>query len=104
MRLGNLKTRLALRTVTVGCIPSPTLQPPSGPGPLENAMKKRICASCRSNEGEPIEAEWFVKGRIPTGDRWMPYQAYLCDCHVEVLLDDGAEFTVQRELTNGGRE
>ncbi len=60
--------------------------------------KKRICASCRHNEGEPDEATTYVKGRVPTGDRWMPYQGYLCDGHVQVMIDNGAEFHIQREL------
>lgn len=38
MRLGNFKTRLAFRTEAVCCVPPPTSQQPSSPGPLENEM------------------------------------------------------------------
>ncbi len=64
--------------------------------------KKRICASCRNGGSDSDEcvAEFFVKGRVPADNNsgWRPYQAYLCDCHLEIMLDDGAEFHIQRKL------
>ena len=60
-------------------------------------MKKRVkyCAQCRMCE-KLKEADYKVKGKIHeywTG-RKIPYQSYLCDGHLEILTQDGAELQV----------
>ena len=61
--------------------------------------KYHTCASCRNGEiyDEPATCE--VRGRIAGCARdWIPYHSYLCDEHLELLLDDGAELHIVRKL------
>ncbi len=61
------------------------------------------CASCRAGEND-VEADVFVVGKVPR-DRFtdscstLPYRAWLCVDHWDMLVDDGAELRVQRSLT-----
>ena len=61
--------------------------------------KKHYCASCRNGEIKR-EADCFVQGKVHTDkDEYMhPYKAYLCNDHIDMMLDDGAIFNVERKL------
>ena len=69
---------------------------------MKDRIKNRTCAQCRSSErvsegtDEPVYA--FVWGRIWAGasERRMPYRAYLCREHLQMLLEEGAELRVIR--------
>lgn len=51
------------------------------------------CAQCRRGEYYNVPAQSYVKGRIDG----RPYRANLCDDHVDVLIGDGLEVSVQRD-------
>ncbi len=67
-------------------------------------MAKRYCASCRAGENK-VEADYMVKGI--RCDRWgedrMPYRAYLCDEHLTMMLDDGAELDIVEYVSEQAR-
>lgn len=49
----------------------------------------RYCASCRRGENK-VEADHFIKGTRVTGDgRKVPYRGYLCEDHLEIMVEDG---------------
>jgi hypothetical protein len=50
------------------------------------------CASCKRGENK-VGADVFVSGRIRSrdSDKMMPYRAYLCDDHLQLLKDDGRD-------------
>jgi len=75
---------------------------------MSTSKKRRICASCRAgvsdlddpDDFKPAEADYYVQGKVYSNysDRMIPYRAYLCAGHMEMMLQDGAEFPVQRKL------
>ena len=70
-------------------------------------MAIKYCAQCKANAEAaddpnigPELASYYVQGTRPDyyTDRPVPYRAYLCEDHLEIELQDGANFTVQRKL------
>ncbi len=61
--------------------------------------KIKICSSCKAGEIYDVPADCYVKGkRWPVNnfaEKMIPYRAYLCKDHLEMLLDDGAVLTIQ---------
>lgn len=56
-------------------------------------MKTRYCSSCKRGENK-IEADEFVSGKAYSGSgRLMPLRGFYCSDHVQMMEDDGAEFT-----------
>jgi len=55
--------------------------------------KVRYCAQCRSGE-KRVPADVLVKGQVVFIDRPVPYQAWLCNDHFEMLVEDGNELKV----------
>ena len=57
-------------------------------------MATKFCASCRNGENE-VEADYLVKGRHwVDDDRSVPYRAYLCKEHLEMMLEDGDDLDI----------
>ena len=59
---------------------------------LERIVKEPKCSSCRNGELDR-DADVLVSGSLMTGDYgqepvWMPYRAYLCDDHYELMVSD----------------
>jgi len=69
---------------------------------LIKIKKGQLCATCRAGAGElePDTADVFVKGKVPAASRsgWRPYRGYLCRSHLEMMLDDGAIFSISIPL------
>ena len=66
---------------------------------FDSSRVKKYCAQCRAGENKE-SATVYVEGKIQSSysDRMIPYKAYLCDDHLELLVTDGAEFRVQRKI------
>jgi len=72
------------------------------------ADKKRremkMCASCRNGENE-VPADFEVKGRtFRFTEGGLPYHAFLCEDHFNMMLEDGDELEVIRCLSTEGDE
>lgn len=50
-------------------------------------MAKRYCSQCRDGE-RLIEADFEVIGTVTRKGRKVPYHAFLCDGHLEILCED----------------
>jgi len=63
---------------------------------IEVKPKKLIkhCSSCRGGENE-VPADYFAKGKIyvSSSERMVHYHGYLCQEHLTMYEEDGAEFT-----------
>lgn len=59
----------------------------------------KYCAQCRSCEREH-PADYKVRGYIRDyySDRKIPYRAFICDEHLEILTQNGAELTIEEYL------
>ena len=66
-------------------------------------MKKRYCASCRNGEIKN-EADYMVKGKVWGTDRMVPYRAYICKEHMEMLFDDGAELEIIEYISQRAKD
>ncbi len=57
-------------------------------------MQNKYCSNCRNGEIKR-EADYKVKGIVWVSDeKSMPYTAYLCSDHLEMLIQDDAELTI----------
>jgi len=64
----------------------------------------KLCASCRNGENE-VPADFEVKGRTfryGDGKTSLPYHAFLCEDHFNMMLEDGDELEVVRRLSTEG--
>ena len=66
-------------------------------------MTKHYCAQCKAGEIYSELATVYVEGKIQSSysDRYIPYKAYLCNDHLELLSCDGAVFTLNIEVIQG---
>ncbi len=54
----------------------------------------RYCSQCKSGENT-IDADYLVKGKIySSSGRSIPYRAYLCREHLDMLRSDDADLTI----------
>lgn len=75
-----------------------------------NGIKTKYCSQCHSSPEENVfraHAEYFVRGRRYAADNdvRVPYRAYVCGDHLDVLLTDGLldESTLHVEALVGTR-
>lgn len=53
----------------------------------------KYCSSCKAGEVKEL-ADYLVQGKIQGDYKMMPYKAYICEDHYQMLLDDGAELRI----------
>ena len=66
----------------------------------------KYCSECKKNEHETgddrdfdVEADFLVTGMMFLQfGRMLPFKKYLCDTHLMILEDDGAEIKTCKEL------
>jgi len=70
-----------------------------------NTIKTKYCISCKHGEIER-EADYKVQGTIYNDylDKNMPYKAYLCKDHLEMMLQDGAELEVIEHVSEEAKD
>ena len=62
------------------------------------------CASCKRG-GTDIEADYLVKGKVwINNERMMPYRAYLCEEHLDMMEDDDAELEIVEFVSRTKKE
>jgi hypothetical protein len=60
----------------------------------------KYCAQCKRGE-KKTDADFKVKGRIwgINSNKMTPYQAAICEDHLMILMDDGAELKITERLS-----
>lgn len=64
---------------------------------------KKLCSQCKASwDGQddyyPAQANYEVKGKIQGSSRMIPYHAFICENHLNMLRMDGAELRIIKEL------
>ncbi len=63
----------------------------------------KLCSQCKASwDGQddyyPADADFEVKGRISGANRMLPYHAFICQSHYDMLNMDGAELRIVRKF------
>jgi len=59
----------------------------------------KYCAHCKNGDIKR-EADYFIKGKVwRDNERTIPYKAYICKDHYEMLCDDDAELRIEEYIS-----